>query len=133
LADLNAERDWSDARDFIRGYWLALQAKVPGEFIFASGQGRSVREMVDCAFSSVGLNYAEFVKVSGNAGPVQPTAMRLCGSVRKAKTELQWAPVWEFAQTIRDMVQAELQNRPELERADPSAHGHGAAPGSDPN
>jgi GDPmannose 4,6-dehydratase len=121
LAGLNAERDWSDARDFVRGYWLALQAKTPGEYIFASGQGRSVREMVDCAFRSAGLDYSEFVKVTGDAGPAQPAASGLCGSGRKARTELQWTPAWEFAQTIRDMVQAELENRPEFERADPNA------------
>jgi len=121
LADLNAQRDWSDARDFVRGYWLALQAKAPGEFIFASGEGRSVREMVDCAFNSAGLNSSEFVKANGNAGPAQPAATGLCGCARKAKTELQWTPAWEFAQTIRDMVQAELENRPEFERADPNA------------
>ncbi|HEY1789831.1 MAG TPA: GDP-mannose 4,6-dehydratase [Verrucomicrobiae bacterium] len=120
LADLNAQRDWSDARDFVRGYWLALQAKAPDEYIFASGQGRSVREMVDCAFHSAGLNYEEFVKVTGDAGHVQQTAAGLCGCIRKAKSELQWTPIWEFAHTVRDMVQAELENRSEIERADPS-------------
>ena len=123
LADLNAQRDWSDARDFIRGFWLTLQAKTPGEYIFASGQGRSVREMVDCAFRSAGLNYEEFVKVTGTAGHLQHAVTGLCGCIRKAKTELQWTPAWEFAQTIRDMVQSELENRPEIERADPSLHG----------
>lgn len=122
LGDLNAERDWSDARDFIRGYWLALQAKAPGEYIFASGQGRTVREMVDCAFRSAGLSYQEFVTVTGGAKSVQKTTTGLCGSIRKAKTELEWTPVWDFSQTIRDMVQAEIENRPEIERADPTAH-----------
>jgi GDPmannose 4,6-dehydratase len=122
LGDLNAVRDWSDARDFIRGFWLALQAKAPGEFIFASGQGRTVREMVDCAFRSAGLNYEEFVKVTGGAEALKQTTAELCGSIRKAKTELGWSPVWEFSQTIRGMVQAELEDRPEIERADPAAH-----------
>jgi hypothetical protein len=57
--------------------------------------------------------------VAGQAGHVQQTATGLCGCIRKAKSELQWTPFWEFAQTIRDMVQAELESRSEIERADP--------------
>ena len=84
LADLNAERDWSDARDFVRGFWLALQAKIPGDYVFASGQSRQVGEMVDCAFRAAGLDYKNFVKVIGRTNATQQVAVGLCGNARKA-------------------------------------------------
>src|SRR5665213_945784 len=119
LADLNTERDWSDARDFVRGFWLALQAKAPGDYVFASGRSRRVEEMVDCAFRAAGLDYNEFVKVTGRTNAAQQVAVGLCGNARKAETVLQWTREWEFQKTIEDMVRAELENRPEIERANP--------------
>jgi GDPmannose 4,6-dehydratase len=123
LADLNAERDWSDARDFVRGFWLALQTKTPGDYVFASGQSRRVGEMVDCAFRAAGLDYKEFVKLTGRTSAVQQVTIGLRGCPRKAETDLQWTRAWDFHKTIQNMVQAELENRPELERADPVPHG----------
>lgn len=123
LADLNAERDWSDARDFVRGFWLALQATNPGDYIFASGQCRQVKELVDYAFRAAELDYRDFVKVTGRTSTVQQVTLGLCGSPRKAETELKWTRAWDFQKTIQDMVRAELENRSELERADPVPHG----------
>ncbi len=123
LADLNAERDWSDARDFVRGFWLMLQAKMPNNYIFASGQSRRVEEMVDCAFRAAGLDYKKFVKVTERTSATQQVAVGLCGNARKAETELQWTRAWDFQKTIQDMVRAELENRPEIERANPVPNG----------
>ena len=120
LADLNAERDWSDARDFVRGFWLALQAKSPGDFIFASGQSRRVSELVECAFRAAGLDDSKFVKLTERNNAAQQVTVGLCGNPRKAETELQWTREWDFRKTIEDMVQAELKNRPEIERANPT-------------
>lgn len=123
LADLTAVRDWSDARDFVRGFWLALQAQTPSDYVFASGHGRSVREMVECAFGAAGLDYQKFVKVAGSSGLLNKPAVGLCGCALKAKTELSWTAEWDFRKTIQDMVQAELENRPQFERSDPFARG----------
>jgi GDPmannose 4,6-dehydratase len=123
LADLNAERDWSDARDFVRGFWLTLQAKTADDYIFASGHSRRVEEMVDCAFRAAGLDYKEFIKVTGGSGDSRQVAAGLRGCSRRAETDLQWTRMWDFHKTIQDMVQAELENRPEIERADPVANG----------
>jgi GDPmannose 4,6-dehydratase len=120
LADLNAKRDWSDARDFVRGFWLALQTKTPSDYIFASGQNHRVEEMVNHAFGAAELDYRKFVKVTGRTNATQQVTAGLCGNARKAETELQWAREWGFHQTIEDMVRAELENRPEIERANPS-------------
>ena len=123
LADLNAERDWSDARDFVRGFWLALQAEVPGDFVFASGRSRRVGELVECAFRTAGLDYREFVKTTGRNSAAQQVTTGLCGKSHKAETELKWTREWDFQKTIEDMVRAELENRPEIERANPAPQG----------
>jgi GDPmannose 4,6-dehydratase len=119
LGDLSTERDWSDARDFVRGFWLALQANAPGEYVFASGKSRRVSELVDCAFRAAGMDYQEFVKVTNRNSAAQQVAVGLCGSPAKAETELKWVRQWEFQKTLEDMVQAELEGRSELDRADP--------------
>lgn len=120
LADLDAERDWSDARDFVRGFWLTLQAKAPGDFVFASGRRHRVGELVECAFKAARLDYREFVKTTKRTSAAQQVVTGLCGNARKAETELQWKRAWDFSQTIEDMVRAELENRPEIERANPA-------------
>jgi GDPmannose 4,6-dehydratase len=119
LAGLNAERDWSDARDFVRGFWLTLQAKHPDDFVFASGTRRRVEEMVDLAFRSAGLDYRNHVVLSRPEEKATQVAAGLCGNPRKAETVLSWKRDWDFARTVQDMVAAELEQRSEFERADP--------------
>ncbi|MCO5052373.1 MAG: GDP-mannose 4,6-dehydratase [Verrucomicrobiae bacterium] len=119
LADLSAERDWSDARDLVRGYQLALQAQTPGDYVFASGQPHRVADLVDCAFRAAGLDYRKFVRVTNRTLNSQQVVKGLQGDPTKAATELGWQRRWTFARTIEDMVRAELEARPELERADP--------------
>ena len=119
LSDLSAERDWSDARDIVRGFWLSLQAKAPGDFVFASGARRRVEELVECAFRAAGLDFREFVKLTKRNADAQQVATGLCGNPRKAESELGWKRQWSFAQTVEDMVRAELEARPEIARADP--------------
>ena len=120
LGDLNAERDWGDARDFVRGFWLALQAPKPGEFVFASGHSRTVADLVECAFRSEGLDYRKFVKVVPRTDAAQQVGSGLCGDPRKAETELGWKREWPFERTIGDIVRAEVGNRSEFERANPT-------------
>lgn len=119
LGDLTPERDWSDARDFVRGFWLTLQADAPGEFVFASGQRRRVVDLVDCAFQSAGLDYRRFVTTVTTGSPIPQAMLGICGSPRRAEERLGWRREWTFEQTITDLVEAELTNRPEIERADP--------------
>jgi GDPmannose 4,6-dehydratase len=120
LGDLSAERDWSDARDFVRAFWLSLQASQPAEYVFASGQSHRVADLVECAFRAAGLDYREFVRTTPRHPVAQPVAAGLCGNPRKAERELNWKREWSFAETIQDLVQAELEERPEVERADPA-------------
>jgi len=120
LSDLTPKRDWSDARDFVRGFWQALQAPKAEDYIFASGQSHTVAELVDTAFRTAGLDYREFVKTPASLPSAPTGGAALCGNPGKAQHVLGWKPQWSFSETIQDLVMAELESRPELERADPA-------------
>jgi GDPmannose 4,6-dehydratase len=119
LGDLEAERDWSDARDFVQGYWLALQVERPDDYIFASGQRRQVREFVEQAFAVAGLDYRQYARATAKTQDKTQVALGLCGDPARARRELNWSPAWDFPTMVKDLVQAELEHRSELERAMP--------------
>jgi GDPmannose 4,6-dehydratase len=118
LGDLKAQRDWSDARDMVRGYWLALQASEPGDFVFASGVSRTVRDFAETAFAAAGLRAEDYIETDPSLVPTEVTA-GLCGDPTKAEKVLGWERQWSFADTVTDMVKAEMGDRPEIERANP--------------
>ena len=121
LGDLSAERDWSDARDIVNAMWRALQAAQPGDYVFASGRQRNVQEFVATAFRAAGLDWRDFVKATTRTSHEQQVANGLCGNPRKAETELGWKREWSFDEMVTDLVRAELENRSEMERANPLA------------
>ncbi|NOS68854.1 MAG: GDP-mannose 4,6-dehydratase [Verrucomicrobia bacterium] len=121
LGDLTAERDWSDARDIVNAMWLSLQASRPGDFVFASGKQKKVEDFVATAFRAAGLDWQQFVKESNRTNNQQQVTNGLCGNARKAEAELGWKRAWDFGTMVTDLVQAELENRSELERANPAA------------
>jgi GDPmannose 4,6-dehydratase len=107
LGDLEAVRDWSDARDIVRGAHLALLADVPRDYVFASGTGRRVRDLVDAAFSAAGVSPDGRIRV--DPAFVRPAeATPLVGDPSLARSELGWTPQIPFEQTIREMVEADL-------------------------
>lgn len=120
VGTLDAQRDWSDARDFVRGFHLALQAREPGDYIFASGRTHTVAQFVECAFRTAGLDYREYVRVDAKSVGKVPVRVGLCGNARKAQRVLGWRREWSLAETIADMVQAELEERPFVQRSEPS-------------
>jgi GDPmannose 4,6-dehydratase len=107
LGDLDAVRDWSAATDIVRGAWLSLQADAPGDYVFASGVGRTVRELAEAAFASAGLDIATYVRVD-------ETLVRgaertpLIGDPSRARERLGWEPLVTFEQLIADMVEHDL-------------------------
>ncbi len=121
LGDLGAERDWSDARDIVNAMWFSLQASKPGDYIFASGVKKRVEDFVATAFRAAGLDWKQFVKTTARTSSQQQVTNGLCGNTRKAETELGWKRTWNFNSMVADLVQAELENRSELERANPLA------------
>jgi GDPmannose 4,6-dehydratase len=107
LGDTTAKRDWGDARDYVRGMWLALQHDSPEDFVFATGQLHSVQEVVEAAFATVDLNWRDYVKQDPRfMRPAEP--QRLVGNAAKARKLLQWEPRAPFQELISEMTEAEL-------------------------
>jgi GDPmannose 4,6-dehydratase len=108
LGDTSAKRDWGDARDYVRGMWLALQHESAEDFVFATGQLHSVQEVVETAFATVDLNWRDYVKQDPRfMRPSDP--QRLVGNAAKARKLLQWEPRVTFQELISEMTEAELQ------------------------
>jgi GDPmannose 4,6-dehydratase len=107
LGDTSARRDWGDARDYVRGMWLSLCHGTPQDYVFASGLLHSVQDVVETAFGSVGLDWAQFVRKDARfMRPAEPRA--LVGDATRARTVLKWEPRTSFRQLIEEMTQAEV-------------------------
>ena len=108
LGDLTAERDWCDARDVVRGMWLALQHDRPDDYVFASGETHTVQEVVEIAFETVAIDWHEHVKRDQSLmRPAEPN--RLVGNARHARNLLDWRPENDFRQLIMGMTHAALR------------------------
>ncbi len=108
LGNLEARRDWCYAKDAVRAMWLMLQQDKPDDYIIASGETHSVKELVECAFSSVGLNWEDYVSVDPEFyRPDEP--VQLIGSIDKIKNQLDWQPEYSFAQLVESMVEYDLK------------------------
>jgi GDPmannose 4,6-dehydratase len=107
LGNLDAERDWGFAGDYVRAMWLMLQQDEPEDFVISTGTAHSVRECLEVAFEHAGLAIDEHVVID-------PTLKRpaevehLIGDAGKAKRQLGWEPEVGFAELIKMMVDADL-------------------------
>jgi GDPmannose 4,6-dehydratase len=107
LGNLDVVRDWGYAPDYVRAMHLALQQEGADDYVVATGETHSLRELLDIAFSSVGLDWHRHVVTDpGLLRPAEP--VRLCGDATRARTRLGWAPTRDFAAIIREMVAADL-------------------------
>lgn len=110
LGDLDAVRDWSHASDIMRGARLALTAELPDDYVFASGAGRTVGELVDVAFAAAGVDPQGRIEI--NPEFVRPReATPLIGDASHARSELGWEPQISFEEMIGEMVAADLAER----------------------
>jgi len=108
LGNLEAQRDWGYAEDYVRAMWLMLQRDTPDDFVVATGQTHSVRELCEVAFGFVGLNYEEFVNVDQSF--IRPAEVDLLvGDASKAHEVLGWKCVTDFYALIEMMVDADLK------------------------
>jgi GDPmannose 4,6-dehydratase len=108
LGNLEARRDWGFAGDFVRGMWLMLQHPEPDDFVLATGQTHSVRDLCEAAFSCVGLDYREHVIAdSDDFRPSEATV--LVGNPAKARRLLGWEPEVSFREMVERMVKADLE------------------------
>jgi GDPmannose 4,6-dehydratase len=109
LGDLDARRDWGYAGDYVRAMWLMLQVDEPDDFLVATGEDRSVRELVQCAFAHVGLDWQEHVRVDPALQRGRAELHRLVGDASKARELLGWQPEVDFTQLVRLLVDADLE------------------------
>jgi GDPmannose 4,6-dehydratase len=109
LGNLDAVRDWGFAGDYVEAMWLMLQQDQPEDYVIATGETHSVRELCDVAFARAGLDYREYVKVDERFfRPAE--AIPLVGDATKAQRELGWKRHVSFTQLIQMMVDNDLAN-----------------------
>jgi GDPmannose 4,6-dehydratase len=109
LGDLEARRDWGYAGDYVRAMWLMLQQAEPGDYIIASGESHSVRDLVECAFEHVGLDWQEYVQVDPALQRGKAELHRLVGDASRARARLGWEPEVGFDELVRLLVDADLE------------------------
>jgi GDPmannose 4,6-dehydratase len=109
LGDLDARRDWGYAGDYVRAMWLMLQEDEPGDYVVASGVSHSVRELVQCAFAHVGLDWQQHVRVDPALQRGAAELHRLVGDASHAHDQLGWRPELGFEQLAYLLVDADLE------------------------
>jgi GDPmannose 4,6-dehydratase len=108
LGNLDAQRDWGFAGDYVKGMWMMLQQEKPEEFVFATGENHSVRQFADLAFRHAGLDWREFVlEDSALLRPAEIHELR--GDASKARQRLGWIPQTSFEELVKMMVEADLK------------------------
>ena len=107
LGNLDARRDWGFAGDYVEAMWLMLQQPKPDDYVVASGEARSVRELCEIAFAHAGLSWEQHVVV--DAAFVRPAEVDLLiGDASKARRVLGWMPKHSFRELVEMMVDADL-------------------------
>ena len=108
LGNLDAERDWGYAGDYVRGMWLSLQADEPSDYVFCTGKTFTVGDFLRLAFEVVGLDWRDHVESDGRLSRRGERDV-LVGSSRKAHEELGWRLEVEFADLVEMMVRSEMK------------------------
>lgn len=113
LGNLDAQRDWGFAGDYVRAMWLMLQQDQPDNFVIGTGETHSVREFCEIAFSHVGLDYKDFVVVDEKF--YRPAEVDLLISdPSKARQKLNWQPQISFKELVKMMVASDLERQQKL-------------------
>ena len=107
LGNLDARRDWGYAGDYVEAMWLILQQPNPDDYIVATGETHSVRELCELAFRHVGLDYRDFVVQEPELLRPMETG-QLVGNPSKARTNLGWQTKVPFEELVSMMVEADL-------------------------
>lgn len=108
LGNLEAQRDWGFAGDYVRAMWLMLQQDQPGDYVVATGQTHSVRRFCELAFGYVGLDYQKYVVVDERF--FRPAEVDLLvGDPARARETLGWKPEVSFEQLVEMMVESDLR------------------------
>lgn len=108
LGNLDAERDWGFAGDFVQAMWLMLQADEPNDYVIATGERHTVRELCEMAFGTLDLDWQQFVEIDPRY--IRPSEVDLLhGDATKARQDLGWEPTVGFDELVGMMVESDLQ------------------------
>ena len=108
LGNLDARRDWGFAGDYVRAMWLMLQQNQPDDYVIATGESHSVRELVEVAFDRVSLDWKKHVRLDPKF--LRPAEVdHLIGNASKGRGALGWRPEVDFTGLVRMMVDADLE------------------------
>lgn len=122
LGNLDSQRDWGFAGDYVRAMWLMLQQDKPDDYVIATGQTHTVKKLVELAFGAVGLDWQKYTKLDPQF--VRPAEVDLLiGDPAKAKKELGWKPDVSFEQLVEMMVKADLERLKAVATPDTKARG----------
>jgi GDPmannose 4,6-dehydratase len=125
LGNLDAKRDWGYAAEYVEAMWRILQHNEPDDFVIATGEMHTVRELCEVGFGLVGLDWSEHVRVDERY--YRPTEVdELCGDASKAASTLGWNPQVRFAELVRIMLDADLREVGHPGLPDPRAAGAGS-------
>jgi len=108
LGNLDAMRDWGHAKDYVYGMWLMLQQDKPEDFVLATGESRSVRDLVDYVFDKLDLNKETYLKTDKKFERAEELNY-LRGDSTKAKTVLNWKPKYTFESMLDEMIEYWLE------------------------
>ncbi len=127
LGNLDAKRDWGYAPEYVEAMWAMLQQPSPDDYVVATGEMHSVRELVETAFGLVGLDWQPHVKIDPRY--LRPTEVdKLCGDASKAQRDLGWRPRTRFAELVRIMLSHDIRDA----GLDPERYMDGDAVPADP-
>ena len=108
LGNLDATRDWGHAEDFVEAMWLMLQQNKPGDFVCATGNSHSVRELCEYVFTSLGLNYEDYVVQ--NEKYMRPEELKyLRGDSVEIREKLGWKPTYNFESMMDEMIETWME------------------------
>jgi len=106
LGDLDAQRDWGYAKDYVDAMWRVVQCAEPGDYVIATGELHTVRELTEIAFAHVGLDWRAHVQVDETLKRGQAELHHLVGDASKARETLGWQPTIGFEELVRLLVDA---------------------------
>jgi GDPmannose 4,6-dehydratase len=108
IGNLEAKRDWGHASDYVRAMRLMLQPSTAADYVVATGETHSVRELCELAFGEVNLDYRDYVKIDERY--YRPSEVDLLvGDSTRARQALGWQPTYSFEELIREMVRSDLE------------------------
>jgi len=108
IGNLDSQRDWGYAKEYVKAMWLMLQQDEPGDYVVATGKAHTVKKLLQIAFSYVGLNWEDHTVIDENL--IRPAEVnRLLGDASKAREKLCWRPGVSFEELVGMMVESDLR------------------------